>query len=266
MLINRELFEMYFKKDSKDNFANMDIHMFSILNEWIEEGSIKNQKHKTFTFAYYWLISYLWKYGKYGERLLSIKEIKTILGSSPIEKRLDYIVKKKGLLDVKGYTEATKDYPIYSSFGESNIELTMLSDIDEDIQKELIDNFGKNYFVKKPIMMLQRKDKNGLMFSNDDALKLSIFEFTRIVLCQELGVDGFYVYSWLKLKAKMSCKQIVNVYYSEMESDIGFKERRLRELLKGLEDAGLIKVHRTLKFDQNHNKPITKNSYELLIC
>ena len=263
MLINTELFK-YFEKDKEDNFVNVDIDIFEKLDSWFKNGEIKNSKHKAFTFAYYWLISYFWKYGKYGQHLLTIKDIKKILGYSPIDKRLDYIVKENGLLDSKGYTELSRDFPVYSFFSEQGLELIMTTDLDPSYKRGATNKYSGNYSVKKPLKMINRTYKEGLMTSNDDSFKLYIYEFTRIVLTDGLGVDGFYVYAWLKWKSKMICKSKFPVYYSELIEATNFSDKKLRKILQLLEKVNLIKIHNKTLFNKENQNFSTKNSYELL--
>ena len=245
MLINKELYQRYFKKDRAENFVNMDINIFKVLKEASDKGLIKNAPHKAFTLSYLWLVSYLWKYSKYGDMEISTKDIKEILGVSAIEKRMDYLIKKNGVLDSVGLLETTRNFPIHTDFsGDSGIKITQLSDLDDGIAKEYLKRYNSRYTCKKPLTQYGREGKVGMLFSKDDTLPISVLEFTRIVLCGDLGVDGFIVYSFLKLKSKMVGYLPVRVFFSEIEKMTGFKERKIGTIIKNLETIGVIKVSR----------------------
>lgn len=263
MLINKELYSNFFKNDNKDNFINVDINTFELFNELTTTGKLKANRHKTFTFAYYWLTSYLWKYSRYGDREFNTQDIKQILGVSPVEKRLDYIIKKKGLLDSIGLTETTRNFPISTTISkQEGIKITTLSDIDEGIAKDFLKNHSVRYVCKKPLLQYEREGKVGLMYSRDDVLSISIFEFTRCVLCPEIGFDGFYVYAYLKYRVKMLGNKAVNIFYKELENQIGYKHRRIRTLIQNLVLAGLLEVNKEV--ESEGGKVTQNNTYNTI--
>ena len=262
MLIDKDLYNNFFKKDNRDNFINVDINSFELFNELQASGKLKGTRHKTFAFSYYWLVSYLWKYSKYGYREINAQDIKRILGVNPTEKRLDYIIKKKGVLDSVGLTETTRDFPINTTMSEEGIKVTTLSSLDEEIAQDFSKRYGSRYVCKKPLLQYERDGKVGLMFSKDDTLSISVFEFTRCVLCPEIGFDGFYVYAYLKYRIKMLGNQGVNIYYAELERQIGYKHRRVRSLIQNLVLAGLIDVKTEMKHEEG--KIVQNNTYNTI--
>ncbi|MFJ8087827.1 hypothetical protein ACIQ7N_06435 [Lysinibacillus sp. NPDC095746] len=54
------------------------------------------------------------------------------------------------------------------------------------------------------------------MFSTDDTLPISVFEFARSVLCDEIGVDWFMIYSYLKYRSKMFGYAPATVFNNEI--------------------------------------------------
>lgn len=263
MLIDKELFDKFFKVDNKNNFINIDIDTFELFNELLATGEIKNNRHKTFAFGYYCLVSYLWKYSKYGEQEINTQDLKRLMLIIPTEKRFDYLIKKGGVLDSMGLTETTKDFPISTSFNELNqIEVTTLSMVDKDMAKDWLQQYGKRYTCKKPLPQYDRGDKVGLMFSKDDVLSLSVFEITRILLCNELGFDGLFVYAYLKYRNKMLGGNGVTMYYSELEKQIGYKQRRIRELISNLVSVDLLQIE--AEFSHENNKVSRTNTYKII--
>ena len=263
MLIDKDLYNNFFKKDNRDNFVNVDINTFELFDDLVATGKLKVNRHRTFAFSYYWLVSYLWKYSKYGYREINNQDIKRILGVSPVEKRMDYITKKKGVLDSIGLTETTRNFPINTTITEQDgIVVTTLSDVDDEIAQDFLKNYNSRYECKKPLLQYERDGKAGMMFSKDDVLSISVFEFTRCVLCPEIGFDGFYVYAYLKYRVKMLGKQAVNIYYAELEKQIGYKHRRIRTLVQNLVLAGLIEVKTEIRHEDG--KVSQNNTYNTI--
>lgn len=255
MLINKEILKRYFNKDRKESFVNMDLSIFDSLNELESNGSIKSTSNKVFTFGYLWLVSYLWKYSKYGEMEYTAKDIKLILGVSPIEKRIDYLIKQNGLLDNIGMLETTRDFPIYTNFSKSEgIQISSLSGLADDLRESFLQNCNSRYTCKKPLFQYERENKVGLMFSRDDVLPISLLEFTRIVLSDELGLEAFYVYAYLKLRCKLRGYTSVGIMMYELSEAIGFRERKLSSIIQNLEMVGLVDVTR----EYIHNESKTK--------
>lgn len=264
MLINKDLYEKFFKTDSKDNFINVDINTFGLFDELLESGKLKTNRHRTFAFAYYCLVSYLWKYSKYGDMEINTQDIKTILGIHSTEKRMDYIIKKNGLLDSIGLTETTRDFPISTTIyaeGEG-ILVTTLSDIEDGLAKDFLKNSGRRYTCKKPLLQYEREDNVGLMFSKDNVLSISLYEFTRCVLCPDIGFDGLYVYAYLKFRTKMLGNKALKIFYAELENRIGYKYKYLHTLIENLKLAGMITIN--TRFKVENGKVSRHNSYNII--
>lgn len=260
--IDKDIYNKHFKFDSKDNFVNYDINIFKELKEKSELGLFKTKKHKTFTFGYIWLVSYLWKYSKYGQAKYDTDAIKSILGLNEKDSRVDYIIKRDGLLDEWGYTEATRDFPIATAFENNSLRIYTLEDIGENERRDFLRNYGNRYYCKKPIHQFEREDKTGLMFSKDDVFRITRSEFIRAALTKEIGCEGLYLYAYIKLKLKMSVKNNIVIYNNELKETTGFCDATIRRLTKNLEFAGMIKKETVAK---NEGGKLTKtNSYSIV--
>ena len=262
MLIDKELYERFFKGDNKNNFINIDVNNFDEFNKLLATGDIKNNRHKTFAFSYYCLVSYLWKYSKYGEQEINVQDIKSILQLSVGDKRVDYLIKKNGVLDLFGFTETTRDFPMATTFDEDNmIEVKTLKDLGEETEKSFLAQYNNKYACKKPLLQYNRKDKAGLMFSKDDVVPISVFELTRTLLCPEISFDGFYVYIYLKYRCKMINYSDLRIFYAELEKHIGYKKRRIRELINALSNIGMIRVES--EYGHENNRISRNNTYTI---
>lgn len=258
MLIDKEIFDKFFKGDNKRNFINIDINSFDEFNKLLATGDIKNNRHKTFAFSYYCLVSYLWKYSKYSTQKIGVQDIKRIMLLGEGDKRIDYIIKKGGVLDLFGFTETTRDFPVATTFDENNIIcVKTLKDLDNETSKAFLSQCDKRYTCKKPLPQYSRNGKAGLMYSKDDVIPVSVFELTRTILCPEIGFDGFYVYMFIKYRCKMVAYSDLKIFYAELEKHIGYKKRRIRELINALSTVGMIKVESEY---EHENKRISRNN------
>lgn len=262
-MIDTELHEKYFKDDNIENFVNIDIAVFKGFKKLRDSGCFESNKHVTFAFSYYCLISYLWKYAKYGKQEFNANDIKSILGISKTNRKYDYIFKKGGVLDDKRLTETTRDFPISVTFDNyKNIIINTLSMLeDEAIAKDFLKNYNNRYTCKKPLHQIKRKTKDGLLYSNNDAMKVTILEFTRFLLDKEFGMDVFYLYLFIKLKFKVIKKDEMNILMSELEEQLGFERKKIREMMGKLKDIGILDI-RTEQEVSDNGVAIKKNYYK----
>ena len=246
----------YFKKECRGLSVQMDIVIFEEINQL----ELQSTSHKGFTFGYLWITHFLWRHCKHLERDYTTKDIKMMLGRSAIDKNIDYIIKRDGVLDKKGYTQYTTDYPISADIDEDgHLQFTMLSELDGEQQKEIKSFKARGYNVKKPLKGYKRYNKNGLFFSKDDTFGLTVEEYVR---CMQIDVDAFYIYSWIKMKQKMMADNKVGIRIKDFKAFCGFGEDKIRELLKQLELHQLIEVTRkTTKIEGNI---LTFNDYQIV--
>lgn len=173
--------------------------------------SIEKKNHIPFIYSYIYLITWFYRYVKYAEveEVLDNKLIKSILGYSPANQTLDYLIKRNGLLDQLEYTKTTRDFPIGWELIEQDKDLIffMSSDLDEQ-SLSYTKKFDKRFFLKRPILAFQRVvidegdevEIEGTFFdvSNTHNIPFEVFLFC--MSNQNLGVFGFYIYSYLKHK------------------------------------------------------------------
>ncbi|MFF3146762.1 hypothetical protein ACFVRU_34835 [Streptomyces sp. NPDC057927] len=169
---------------------------------------IENGSHRAFAYSYYYLINYLYRNAKYSQFILNINEIKEILCYNKNDKRLNYIVKKGGVLDQLNYTETTADYPIEWELDTELMEpvFHLVSELDENTQKLYKSRHTNRHVIKYPLRSFYREieDKgiNYLSGTYYDIQSTHLIEFEVFDFCMrnsELGCVGFYIYSYLKM-------------------------------------------------------------------
>jgi hypothetical protein len=236
-------------------------HKIYIHNEIFEElkGMYnKGSSHVAFAYSYYYLICWLYRYAKYGEVTIDVKMIKGILGYNAANKKLDYLIKKGGLLDELGLTYTSNDYPLLWTFEDGDLEFMMLSDFDEDVRK--LYQKGKNYKIKVPVKALNRNGENGTFYDIGYTHEMG---FDLFVKCMEsdLGCSGFYLYGYLKYR----CDKF-GEYNSSLEKlgeEIGMSKNTVDKYLTRLCEEGLVecKVNKCKLVDGEFHKK--SNTYKV---
>lgn len=255
--------------DKPTRTVNIHLEAFDTMIRWNRNNKLKKSHDRVIVFGYWWLINYLWKYAKYGQYEIGVKDIKNMLHISTSTKVYDYIFKKDGLLDNEKWTDYETNYPIAYRY-DGNIEYKMLNDLDEFTKDGFKKSRNRNYFVKKPIAAYVRFSKqgrseivkDGTLWSKDDVFTLSVKEFRLCTENKVLGLLGFYLYAYIKLQYKLFGKRVVGITYDQFEKVTGYKERKIREVLFELENIGLIKIIRNTT--RRDDKIKTWNDYKIV--
>lgn len=239
------------KQEEGSKYVHMDINIFSQLNDLQGNKKIKNYKHKIFCYSYLWLCSYLWKYSKYGEIKILPHEIRSILGYAKGNKTIDYITKLNGVLDKEGFTETSRDFPIHTEIGDNGVIVSHLSDEDPETRKMFLMFHGNRYCYKKPLHQIERIEKGyvkmGLAYSREDALRVTVEEFNRILEDDNCGLTEFYVYGYLKMRSKMRGFNPVKIYLQEIANEVGCSKKTISLAIKRLGDIEMIKKSTIVK-------------------
>ena len=184
-------------------------------NEIFEDlqNNMKKGVHIPVAYAYYYLTSYLYRQTKYDTVSIDNKMIKQILGYHADTKGIDYIIKKNGVLDIMGYTETVKDYPVFWEFEEEGLKFTLLSEVDETTQVDLKKNKSRKYTIKYPVKAFNRyiddeemKEEyikgyeDGTFFEFDNTHLIPFEIFLYCMSNDKIGCTGFYLYSFIKMK------------------------------------------------------------------
>jgi hypothetical protein len=230
----------YQEKESQLYIPNEIFNDFRVLHD-------KGSGHVAFAYSYYYLISWLYRFCKYGHLNIDVKVIKEILGYNATYKKLDYLIKKNGVLDELGYTLSSTDFPYSWYFNNGDIEFHYLSELNVEDRKRILEQRGRNYKVKVPVKGLLRNREseqegyyNGIFY---DISRTHLVEFEVFVECMskgELGCIGFYLYGYLKWKCGMY--NGYDVSYKQMEDETGINYRTLERYLDEMRKNNMITV------------------------
>lgn len=245
----------------------MDNEYIYVPNEIFDDlkDQLNGISHTAFAYAYYYYIDYLYRYSKFSEERKTQSDIKQALGYSPKEKRVDYIIKKDGILDNMGYTQTTKDYPLSFMYDDNNmIQFKTIEEVKaENGLKSILSQ--RNYKVKRPIKSFNRTDESynesildGTYYEMDRTHKITYKVFEQMMQNDELGVVGFYIYGYFKHKSDIYGSYQCS--YERLLDELNVKSNQtLSKYIKNLEQAKYIRVQRI-----NHPQNREANLYTVL--
>jgi hypothetical protein len=228
-----------------------DRHIF-LPNEIFSDLSderISNSIHRSFCYSYYYYISYLYRYSLYVKNtpMINQQDIKQKLGYNRNEKRIDYLIKQGGILDLLGYTLTTQDYPVSWSMDDMGfLQFKTIKELHEEHGVQVtLQTSDRNFKIKKPIKAFHRKsDSNfldGIFYdvSNTHKVSYTIFE-----LCMSnvlLGVYAFYIYGYIKMMNDLYGNEYqcpIRTLVSKLEISNG----TLIKYFNQMEQCGLIEI------------------------
>lgn len=218
--------------------------------------NIHNSPQTAFAYAYLYYITYLYRYCKYidnnGNKVTQ-EDVKEFLGYSRKNKKIDYIIKKGGILDNLQYTETTTDYPLQFLYNEHNsIYFETIADF-----KGVIRNLNdRNFKIKKPLRAFYRslraiedKELTGTFYEVENTHRIDFDTFNSIMLDKNMGAIGFYIYGYLKHKNDIF-KMGYQRSFEKMSAELGMSDKTIRKYTTLLESNGLLTVERKV-FDIN---------------
>lgn len=230
-------------------------------NEIFEDlkDNLTQSRHIAFTYSYYYLITYLYRYCKWSN-FFKQGNLKEILGYRADNKAVNKIIKHNGgLLSELNYTYTTKDFPINWKFTleDEFIEFFTVSNYDQE--GELKDTFnrvyGKNFKIAVPAKAFWREPEDketseeytGTFYdvSNTHLVPFDAFEFCMIN--KNIGVLGFYLYAYLRHKNQMFDGYDVSM--ENLADEVGFSSSTLEKYLDLLRKHRLVEGFINLEFE-----------------
>lgn len=225
--------------------------LFDILQKYM------SGKELAFSFSYYFLNDYLYRYAKYSKKLYDVKLIKHLLGYSPIYKGVDSIIKKNGKLESMGLIETTREIPVGVDKDEDGmLEFIYLDELDEDEKEYVLNNknLHSSYSIKKPILSFERDKWEGSYYTMSNTTKINMNVFNYCMSEHNLGVTAFYIYCYIK-KRNNSFKGGLDISLSDMSEELKLKYRSMYMYLTEMEKKNVITIQRNMQFfSPDHKK------------
>ncbi|MEB2264145.1 hypothetical protein LAV77_04965 [Priestia megaterium] len=210
-----EELENYLQYSSKEDQTYLPNEIFNELKV------IKNPQHRAFAYSYIYLNNYIWRYAKYGQipySKLTQSSLYEILGKKG-NKALNYLTKKDGLLEEIKWLETVKDFPIIHEYKkeDDDLQFTFVSEWKEDVELWNQVKPPNKFTVKRPIRSYHRNIldpewsedyeengyEDGTYFEIENTHQVPFEVFIYCMTNQNVGVKGFYLYSYLHSKTQL---------------------------------------------------------------
>ncbi|MFD2703928.1 hypothetical protein [Salibacterium lacus] len=196
-------------------------------NEIFEDfkNNISKRPQRAFAYAYYYLITYLYRYCLWNPELTQSK-LKEILGYAGNNKAVNYLIKQNGVLEELNYIKTTKDIPLDWEFTDDDdreyIEFSTVSDFEENILQTL--KYPKNFKIREPYKAFWRSEEDehyGTFYdvSYTHQIPFRVFEFC--MTNEDIGVMGFYLYAYIKSKNQIF-ENGYDVSFENLADEVGF--------------------------------------------
>lgn len=245
-LNNSERYAKYLDIVAYNRYQNKHFIPNEMFND-ILELKLK-PSHTAFIYSYYYLISWLYRHAKYGELPINNSFIKEILGYSANNKPINYIMKEGGLLDSKGYTLSTKNYPvkIHGSYSDNAPKFTLVEDLSQGGRGKLFKRINRNFKAKYPIKHMHKYTDDleegmltGVYYDPSNTHQINFEVFAFCMSNWDIGTTGFYIYSYLKSK----CQQFKGGYqvsYLYLSEQLGIPYSTLAKYLDILRGYNMV--------------------------
>lgn len=244
----------------------------------------KSPSHVAYAYSYVYLAHYMYRYCKYylpyieGVGVKNIDEamIKQVLGASATSKTYDYITKKGGVLDKLGYLRKDKDKPTdfvylkyYDPIKKKEVNEGISYFVMESNYPEVYGN-QKNRKINYPVKAFYRASwaedeeyQNGTFWEIENTHNIDFDIFMYCMSDAELGVVGFYLYSWMKYMndrfgGSFDCSRKRFMLLTELSLDI------IKAQLKYLEERNMItNDHKPFCVDKQDWQITKANTYTI---
>lgn len=189
--------------------------------------------HIGFTWTFLYIETWLYRYAKYSKVVPTYADIKKLLGYSPTNQRLDYIIKKDGLLDSINLTITTNDFPINISWSEKLI-IDTLSEFDKEyvIKFRESNNISISQVCKYPVYAYDREYEGGSFYDSSNTTLVDFNVFAFCMSKEDLGCTAFYLYNLIKHK-----NDVLNSYdatYGRISNESGLSTRTTQRYMENM--------------------------------
>ncbi|MEW9674151.1 hypothetical protein [Ammoniphilus sp. 3BR4] len=205
---------------------------------------IEHISQQSFAYGYYCIITYLYRNAKYNQHFLKQKEIKHILGYSPTNSKVDFLVKKGGVLDELGYTRSITDFPVCIPSNKI-IKYDTYQNVKNQLHtsSESLRNFKVKFPVRAFFKSRDSEYKERLDGSYFNAENCHLFDIEMFIDClgdEELGCTGFYIASYIKyLNITLETGRFGNTF---VLNELNISKKSILKYLWALEKNNIIDV------------------------
>lgn len=243
----------------------MPNEIFTMLLDIMDEGELK-KVHLPFAYSYLYFVTYMYRYGKYEQFMATTQDFKEILGYDRNDKRTNYIVKEGGLLERMELLETTKDIPVgYTWQFEDGIkrDFVKIEYLDEMKEYFVLDEeftYHKKQLGWTPRMTVKRPrfgyvsdtsvdiddidtdyDGDGTFYYADRTHIIDFRVFDFCMQTEDLGVTGFYIYSYLKHKNDLH-KDGYDASRERLSNELGLSTATISRYRDALRKYNLIEL------------------------
>lgn len=223
--------------------------IFKDLLQLVKDKKLKTA-HVGFAYSYIYLETFLYRYAKYSNYVPRVSGIKGILGYNGGVKGLDYIIKRNGLLEQEKILTTTSDFPIDARFedsfdGTNGLTITTLSMLGDDeysYSEQFRESRGinRNQTCKYPVFGFYTDKEpmesgvySGTFYHSENTHIIDFKVFNYCMANEELGVNGFYLFAYLKHKNDIF-KDGYNATAKRLSNETGLTERTIKRYLDAL--------------------------------
>lgn len=231
----------------------MPNELFNDLLQMKEDKELK-PVHIGFTYSYIYLQTYMYRYSTYSTYVPSVEEIKELFGYNPTEQRVNYIIKKNGLLEQKDILTTTTEFPIVSDmvfdeFDNRVPEITTIQGFYNEFEYETADDWRKEVGItrratcKYPVFGFERDYEDGCIegtfFDTSNTTIIDMDTFLFCMATDDIGVNGFYVYAYL-LDRSNKFNGDFNATYKRIAKETGIGLNSITNIMNALRSHNLI--------------------------
>lgn len=227
------------------------------------QNNLLDSRQLSFAYSYYTYTHYLFRHCKHVDEsgeFVTQSKIKERLGYSPINKAVNSLIKKDGLLDRLGYTFTSTNYPLSWYLDKDNdVRFVCIKDI-ENLPATL--NEIKRFRIKVPVKGFHRNSTNeldGTFYNTEDTHLIEIEKMDEII--KKIGVVGFYLFGYLSCKTAIY-KDGYQISLDKLSEETKVSLRPLKKTLKKLKDESFILTINE-KYESGRNVDFLPNIYQL---
>ncbi|MEK4871222.1 hypothetical protein [Niallia sp. FSL W8-1348] len=246
--------------DNKENYLLMPNEVIEMLVK-DEELNKKKAPHVAFAYTYLYMITWLYRYAKYG--VMSFEDVTKsailkMMGIAETSSEYNYIVKKGGVLDRLGltatlsYTEAPINWWTNEEDSHGFPEFTYFYELEETIKQMILNGqTTKRRQFKEPLLATGYRNPlneeegeeayNGTFYEGGkEYTHLVGFDvFLECITNPSLGFVAFYLYAFIKVR--MGANTEVSISLEGITKYSGILPTTRDKYLKELKGFGLIR-------------------------